>query len=93
MNHCSKCGLDFRSVSAFDRHRVGDFGNWCAKRRCLTPAELMKLGMVETDGRWSFPLTPADKARLNALYGRGVGKRGQVTTEEHSLVVPAGKEA
>lgn len=47
---CSVCGLVFRSVNGFDRHRVGTYRP--NTRRCLSTAELGALGMVEVRGRW-----------------------------------------
>lgn len=35
--HCATCHLHFKSVSGFDRHRIGSDALW---RRCLTPTEL-----------------------------------------------------
>ena len=97
MNKCVKCGLNFRSVSAFDEHRVGNFKNFGANRRCLTPEELNKIGMVEIDGAWRRPM-PADlvaklygekQASLSSVGGIGTPspiKRpvaGTVTSERH----------
>lgn len=46
---CSACGLTFRSVSGFDRHRIGP----PATRRCLTPAELEAAGWrLNAAGLW-----------------------------------------
>ena len=55
MNKCVKCGLNFRSVSGFDEHRVGDLKNWGANRRCLSTEELTNIGMVDIDGAWRRP--------------------------------------
>ncbi len=64
MDLCVGCKLDFRGVGAFDAHRV--FANpkvedW-KTRRCLTRAELLKLGMDEKDGRLGFPVSPEKAA-------------------------------
>ena len=67
MNKCVKCGLNFRSVSGFDEHRVGDFKNWGANRRCLGTEELTNIGMVEIDAAWRRPMSPDLVAEL---YGR-----------------------
>lgn len=49
-NQCQGCGEYFNSTSAFDKHRVGDFG---VDRRCITNAEMQAKGMVKTDsGFW-----------------------------------------
>lgn len=40
-NQCPTCGLLFRSLGAFEDHRIGNFG---VDRRCLTGEELMSSG-------------------------------------------------
>jgi hypothetical protein len=51
--HCSGCGLDFKSVSAFDSHRTGRHG---PERRCLTEQELRDKGFEPNDkGFWRKP--------------------------------------
>lgn len=48
---CSGCHEHFKSVSAFDKHRFGvDKG--LKERRCLSPEEMLKKGMVCQDGKW-----------------------------------------
>ena len=44
-NVCATCGLDFGSVTAFDRHRVGPHDG---DRRCRTEADLLDRGYVLT---------------------------------------------
>ena len=56
-NQCGACGLDFASVNAFDRHRVGVHAYTYSEglksdpmredgRRCLTVDELAEIGLV-----------------------------------------------
>lgn len=45
---CAACLLEFNSISAFDRHRVGDGRD----RRCLTTNEMIALGMRLNRGGW-----------------------------------------
>ncbi len=63
MNECGECGLDFGSVSAFDRHRVGVHEYTLAEgmaldpsrfdgRRCLHEHEITDL--VDTQDRPVF---------------------------------------
>ena len=56
-NQCGACGLEFASVQAFDRHRVGVHAYTLAEgfrmvpvredgRHCLTESELADIGIV-----------------------------------------------
>jgi hypothetical protein len=50
---CSVCGKSFNSVSVFDRHRRGNYGNQGRNRRCLSRHELLALGFtVNSAGFW-----------------------------------------
>lgn len=42
-NQCQGCKQYFNSVTAFDKHRVGEHG---VDRRCRTPEEMTALGML-----------------------------------------------
>lgn len=54
MNKCSGCGKDFRSVTSFDRHRVGKF-NVPNDRRCLSTDGMVAKGFHSNHkGTWSF---------------------------------------
>jgi hypothetical protein len=67
-NYCASCGLDFSSVSAFDRHRAGRHEP--DERRCLDMAEILAAGMeLDPRGRYRIQLTAADQERLSALKG------------------------
>jgi hypothetical protein len=49
-NQCQACKQYFNSTTAFDAHRTGDHG---VNRRCRTPAEMEKIGMLLNDaGFW-----------------------------------------
>jgi hypothetical protein len=49
-NQCQGCKQYFNSVTAFDKHRVGEHG---VDRRCRTPEEMTALGMfVNHAGFW-----------------------------------------
>ncbi|KJK23293.1 hypothetical protein UB46_16475 [Burkholderiaceae bacterium 16] len=49
-NKCPTCREYFNSTSAFDRHRIGEYGS---TRRCMTVAEMYAAGMVKnTKGFW-----------------------------------------
>jgi hypothetical protein len=79
LNLCTACELDFASVSAFDRHRVGshayDFPEGLDfdppredGRRCLDEQEMSESGMEKNArGRWSLPTTSQDEARFARL--------------------------
>lgn len=55
-NQCPSCGLLFGGLTGFDRHRTGTFGT-PSGRRCMTPAELEKIGLKEgPNGYWSRPV-------------------------------------
>ena len=65
-NQCRMCGEAFNSTSAFDKHRVGEFG---VDRRCRTAVEMREIGMVLRDnGFWvgsvrdvdTIPRVPVD---------------------------------
>ena len=52
---CPTCGEYFTSTRAFDRHRIGQFGN---DRRCLTATEMDAAGLGEGSDarrRWVEP--------------------------------------
>jgi hypothetical protein len=52
---CGGCAERFKSVTGFDRHRVGP-GD---ARRCLTPAEMRGRGMTRnTHGQWITETRP-----------------------------------
>lgn len=49
-NQCSGCRVFFNSVTAFDKHRTGDYG---VDRRCMTVDEMTAKGMsVNEAGYW-----------------------------------------
>ena len=49
-NQCPTCNEYFNSSTAFQKHRVGEFGK---DRRCRTPEEMLKIGMEKKpDGFW-----------------------------------------
>jgi hypothetical protein len=59
-NQCQGCKEYFNSTSAFDMHRTGRFG---IDRRCMTPAEMNRLGMlVNSSGFW---ITEKLNGRIN----------------------------
>jgi len=82
MNKCVKCGLNFRSVSGFDEHRVGDFKNWGANRRCLGTEELTNIGMVEIDAAWRRPMSPDLVAELRGGNQATKSPEGMVGTPQ-----------
>jgi hypothetical protein len=51
---CSECGEYFKSASAFERHRIGEFG-LDGDRGCAPTARMPELGLKCTDGIWHFP--------------------------------------
>jgi hypothetical protein len=61
VNACADCGLDFASVTAFDRHRVG--------KHAYTYVEGLRLDPPRTDGRRC--LDEAERADLFDVDGRG----------------------
>lgn len=70
MNQCSGCDVDFTSTTAFDAHRVGEFGH---NRRCLTRAEMAEkrkrdgTPVFEVGEKVSLYMTEAQRAGLAAL--------------------------
>lgn len=49
-NQCPGCSEYFNSLTAFDAHRVGEFG---LNRRCRTKEEMIEKGMsLNKDGFW-----------------------------------------
>ena len=77
-NGCATCRQDFSSVTAFDRHRVGNYAYpWSPERedgrRCLIGDELLEVGMeLDPRGRWRVALTDAERTRLQGLGAKGV---------------------
>lgn len=76
MNECARCGLDFGSGEAFDRHRVGVFEydfDWRdpAKqdgRRCLHLTEIQEL--TSQDGSLVFALNDRGAWSLSKSLAR-----------------------
>jgi hypothetical protein len=78
MNGCRACGLDFASVSAFDRHRTGTheytFPQGLERdapvgdgRKCMDESELRVVGMeVDARGRWCIT---HDAKRARVRFG------------------------
>lgn len=56
------CCRSFRGTKDFDAHRVGAFHD--GSRRCLTDAEMLDKGWIQTDGLWASPYTQADALRV-----------------------------
>ncbi len=62
---CRACGEVFKSISAFDKHRIGSYGEPIYKngnpetkkvlgytkptRRCMTKEEMLQAGMLQND--------------------------------------------
>ena len=56
-NQCAACGEYFNSASAFDKHRVGEFGK---DRGCMGLFEMAHVGMhYGADGFWRGSKMPA----------------------------------
>ena len=50
---CESCEKGFRSLSAFDMHRTGEYRRRNHTRRCLSTAEMQARGMRLADnGAW-----------------------------------------
>ena len=69
MNLCRSCSLDFSSLGAFDRHRVGkhelDWPEHPDGRRCMDESEMIEAGMeVDSRGRWRVAVSEDDRRRL-----------------------------
>jgi hypothetical protein len=63
---CSVCGELFNSVSVFDRHRIGNWENRGANRRCLTiPGMLAKGWRLNAGGFW------IERQRIDVTHRRG----------------------
>ena len=56
---CCACGLFFRGMTAFDRHRTGSYRP--GDRRCMNASEMLAAGLVLKNDVWGFPLD--EKAR------------------------------
>lgn len=75
---CGGCRESFNSVTAFDFHRTGDYGNRGANRRCLSVAEMVAKGMSRSrTGFWiskareTFDPDP-DRSAIGGLLAGGV---------------------
>jgi hypothetical protein len=85
VNLCRACGLDFASVGAFDKHRVGKHAYTFREglrleppredgRRCLDEAEMREAGMeLDRRGRWCIA---ADVERVRAFRIRAESVSG-----------------
>lgn len=67
-NQCQGCKEYLNSNSAFDKHRVGEFGK---DRLCRTPDEMTSLGMsLNRDGFWiTKPMTVSALSNLSQNAG------------------------
>ena len=74
-NQCQGCKVYFNSTTAFDKHRVGEFGGG---RRCLSEDEMLAKGMVlGASGFWVGSRMPI----AGSLYMQNSGDRGSVDME------------
>jgi hypothetical protein len=65
---CSVCGHRFNSGTAFDKHRVGDFG--AAGRRCRSPDEMRAAGMAtNAAGCWISESMPISEKKPIPAWG------------------------
>jgi hypothetical protein len=70
---CS-CGQFFNSVSAFDRHRVGDWRDRGIQRYCLTVLEMLAKGWtLNAAGFWVRAKRPVSLGTARA--GAAIGTR------------------
>ena len=79
-NQCQGCKEYFNSTSAFDKHRVGEFGK---DRRCRTTKEMTEIGMaLNRDGFWvsrlfdEVPFAGERCVSRNGLNGEVIPKAG-----------------
>jgi hypothetical protein len=91
MNQCGACGLDFSSVSGFDKHRVGKHAYLYAEglrmnppredgRRCLSVSELEAAGMAQdARGRWGLV---KDRERIRRAFSGSNAVNSGIETEE-----------
>lgn len=76
-NGCVSCGLDFGSLSAFEKHRVGKHEHVFSAehpdgRRCLTVAELeAKDFRTDIHGRWRTPIKEGQQADWSKIRSAG----------------------
>lgn len=70
---CSVCALSFNSPSAFDKHRVGDFG--AAGRRCRSPDEMRAAGMA-TNGAGCWITEKRPFPPLGDAHSQPIGPDG-----------------
>jgi hypothetical protein len=56
---CGACGEHFRSSGTFGLHRVGDWENRGAHRRCLSVTEMTARGWLKDNGYWIRGRMPA----------------------------------
>lgn len=80
---CPTCGDYFTSARAFDRHRVGQFGN---DRRCLTADEMDAAGFTRNDR--GFRGEPGRVAtHFDVAAPRGTLAMGQPSPEPDGLKI------
>ncbi len=61
---CALCGLRFKSVRAFDKHRIGVWPD----RGCMPEAECPGLGLEkDPKGHWRFPKTKFRNVHLRVV--------------------------
>ena len=61
---CSACDELFNSVYVFDQHRVGDWSDRGANRRCLIPSEMLARGWIQNnEGLWISGHRPPNVSR------------------------------
>jgi hypothetical protein len=66
-NQCQSCKRYFNSTSAFDKHRIGEFG---VDRRCMTDSEMTSRQMcIDARGWWiGEKLSDENRAKLTTRW-------------------------
>lgn len=82
-HQCTGCGLYFSGLSAFDKHRVGSYGEVIQDknkitigytphtRHCLNASEMLAAGLILKNDVWGFPADEKAQAYFEKLKAKG----------------------
>ena len=62
---CCACGLFFRGMTAFDRHRTGSYRP--GDRRCMCTSEMLASGLILKNDVWGLPISEEKREQLARL--------------------------
>ena len=86
---CTGCGLLYAGIAAFDKHRVGSYGEpvyqgnrligyTAPRRRCMNASEMIAAGLVLKNDVWRLPISDQARAYFERMKA-GTSEQERVT--------------